>query len=157
MTHFGPGLQRLACIASFIALTACGGGGSDTSTATNSGNGGSAGSGSTGTTTTTPAALGATRSGEGTYYGATGEGACSFDASSNRMVAAMNHTDYAGSAACGEYVTVTGPKGTITVRITDECPECAAGDIDLSGEAFALIADRWPVACPSPGRSWQPS
>jgi expansin (peptidoglycan-binding protein) len=135
MTHFGPVLRRLACIASFITLAACGGGGTDTSTTT-SGNNGSAGSGSTGTTTTT-VALGTTRSGEGTYYGATGEGACSFDASSNRMVAAMNHTDYAGSAACGEYVTVTGPKGKVTVRITDECPECAAGDIDLSAEAFS--------------------
>jgi expansin (peptidoglycan-binding protein) len=144
MTHFGPVLRRLACIASFITLAACGGGGgSDTSSATTSGNNGSAGSGSTGTTTTT-VALGTTRSGEGTYYGATGEGACSFDASSNRMIAAMNRTDYAGSAACGAYVTVTGPKGKVTVRITDECPECAAGDIDLSAEAFALIAD--PVA-----------
>ncbi|HEY9025355.1 MAG TPA: expansin EXLX1 family cellulose-binding protein [Burkholderiaceae bacterium] len=84
------------------------------------------------------------RSGQGTYYGATGQGACSFDASSDLMVAAMNDTDYAGSAACGEYATITGPRGTVTVRITDECPECAAGDIDLSAQAFAKIAD--PVA-----------
>lgn len=57
------------------------------------------------------------------------------------MIAAMNHTDYAGSAACGEYVAVTGPKGKVTVRIVDRCPECKPGDIDLSEQAFAKIAD----------------
>lgn len=57
------------------------------------------------------------------------------------MVAAMNQTDYAGSAACGEYVSVTGPKGKVTVRITDRCPECRPGDIDLSEQAFAKIAE----------------
>jgi len=144
MTHFGLALRRLACIASLIAMAACGGGSGATTAASTPGNNGSAGSGTTGTTTPAAATLGTTRSGEGTYYGATGEGACSFEASTDRMVAAMNHTDYAGSAACGEYVTVTGPNGTITVRITDVCPECAAGDIDLSAEAFAKIAD--PVA-----------
>jgi expansin (peptidoglycan-binding protein) len=60
------------------------------------------------------------------------------------MVAAMNGPDYAGSAVCGEYVAVTGPKGSVTVRITDQCPECKKGDLDLSVEAFARIAD--PVA-----------
>jgi expansin (peptidoglycan-binding protein) len=68
------------------------------------------------------------------------------------MVAAMNHVDYAGSAACGEFVEVTGPNGTVTVRITDQCPECAAGDIDLSEQAFAAIAD--PAAGRVPIR-WQ--
>lgn len=146
MTLFRLALRRLACIVSLIALAACGGGGdSGTSTAAPAyGSTGSTGSGSTGTTTPATVVLGTTHSGEGTYYGATGEGACSFDASTDLMVAAMNPTDYAGSAACGEYVSVTGPKGTVTVRITDLCPGCAAGDVDLSAEAFAKIAD--PVA-----------
>lgn len=91
-------------------------------------------------------ALSATSTGEGTFYGATGQGNCSYDPvpAGQRLIAAMNLTDYAGSAACGEYVTVTGPKGTVTVRITDKCPECKPGDIDLSEEAFPKIAD--PVA-----------
>ena len=101
--------------------------------------------------TTTP--LSTVRSGEGTFYGATGAGNCSFDATpQDLMVAAMNASDYAGAAACGEYVTVTGPRGSVTVRIVDQCPECQSGDIDLSAEAFALIAE------PSAGRvpiSWQ--
>lgn len=97
---------------------------------------------------TAPAPAGALSpayTGEGTFYGATGGGNCSFDPSpGNLMVAAMNHTDYAGSAACGEFVAVTGPRGSVTVRITDQCPECRPGDIDLSEQAFATIAD--PVA-----------
>ena len=110
--------------------------------------------GSTGSTgTSTGQALGPVHTGSGTFYGATGEGNCGFDASpGNLMVAAMNHADYAGSAACGEYVEVTGPNGIVTVRITDQCPECAAGDVDLSTQAFAAIAD------PSAGRvpiSWK--
>lgn len=118
--------------------------GSGTGTSPGAGDGGS-GSSST--------VLGARRSGDGTFYGATGEGNCSFDASpGNLMVAAMNQVDYAASAACGEYVAVTGPKGSVVVRITDQCPECASGDIDLSAQAFAAIAD------PAAGRvgiSWE--
>lgn len=95
--------------------------------------------------------------GEGTYYDATGAGNCSFDPSpQDLMVAAMNHTDYAQAALCGAYVEVIGPKGSVTVKIVDRCPECAPGDIDLSKEAFALIADlvagrvpiRWRIVSP---------
>lgn len=84
-----------------------------------------------------------THSGEGTYYGATGTGNCSYPATPNNlMVGAMNQTDYANSAICGAYVTLTGPKGTATIRIVDRCPECKPGDIDLSVEAFDKIAER---------------
>jgi len=57
------------------------------------------------------------------------------------MVAAMNNTDYANSAVCGGCILLTGPSGSVTVRIVDRCPECAPGDVDLSAEAFALIAN----------------
>jgi expansin (peptidoglycan-binding protein) len=56
------------------------------------------------------------------------------------MVAAMNAPDYAGSAACGSCVRVSGPKGEITVRIVDLCPECPRGNLDLSPQAFERIA-----------------
>lgn len=83
------------------------------------------------------------RTGEATYYNeADGTGNCMFDATpSDLMVAAMNHTDYATAAMCGAFVEITGPKGVVTVRIVDRCPECPAGDIDLSPQAFARIAD----------------
>ena len=57
------------------------------------------------------------------------------------MVGAMNQTDYANAAICGAYVEVTGPGGTITIRIVDRCPECPAGNIDLSPLAFSQIAE----------------
>ena len=79
--------------------------------------------------------------GEATYYDADGSGNCSFPASpGDLMVAAMNEVDYAGSAACGACVELTGPAGSVQVRIVDRCPECPVGDIDLSPEAFAAIA-----------------
>jgi expansin len=96
--------------------------------------------------TTTPTgpgpALGQPEPGQATYYGATGAGNCSFDASPGDLdVAAMNHVEYANSAVCGEGVHVVGPKGDVTVRIVDQCPECAQGALDLSQQAFAKIAD----------------
>ena len=135
----------------FVAATlaACGGGGGDSpSTSATPAPPAVTSPPAAGTPTPTPAptlpaeALSALYTGDGTFYGATGEGNCLFDASpDNMMVAAMNQKDYAGSAACGEYIVVTGPKGKVTVRITDRCPECAPGDVDLSAQAFAKIAD----------------
>lgn len=79
--------------------------------------------------------------GDGTYYDADGSGNCSFDPTGDLMIGAMNHTDYADSAACGACVHIEGPSGAVTVRIVDQCPECAPGDIDLSPEAFEKLAD----------------
>jgi expansin (peptidoglycan-binding protein) len=77
-----------------------------------------------------------------TYYSATGDGACMFGPTpGDLMVAAMNAEEYDNAAVCGEYVYVTGPQGVVTVRIVDLCPECKAGHLDLSREAFAHIAD----------------
>ncbi|KUO14685.1 hypothetical protein AQJ91_45530 [Streptomyces dysideae] len=87
---------------------------------------------------------GLTYSGEGTFYGATGVGNCLYDATSDIGIAALNHTDYDNSRMCGAYLKVKGPRGEITVKIVDRCPECAPGDIDLGERAFARIAD--PVA-----------
>jgi expansin (peptidoglycan-binding protein) len=81
--------------------------------------------------------------GDGTYYTtADGTGNCSFDPSPNDlMIGAMNHTDYSASAVCGSCVELTGPKGTIKIRIVDQCPECLPGDIDLAPQAFDLMAE----------------
>lgn len=83
-----------------------------------------------------------TRTGEATYYDADGSGNCSFDPSpDDLMVAAMNAPDYDTAAWCGGCVEVDGPAGTVVVRITDQCPGCSSGDLDLSREAFAQIAE----------------
>ena len=80
-----------------------------------------------------------TFTGEATYYDANGTGACGFAASSNFLVAAMNGAQYK-KALCGQCVAVTGPQGMVTVRITDLCPGCKAGDLDLSMTAFGMIS-----------------
>jgi expansin (peptidoglycan-binding protein) len=83
----------------------------------------------------------ADESGNGTYYAADGTGNCSFDASPNDlMVAAMNAPDYNHAAWCGACVAVTGPNGQVVVRVVDQCPGCAHGDLDLSQQAFQMIA-----------------
>ncbi|MCT9137850.1 RlpA-like double-psi beta-barrel domain-containing protein [Streptomyces violarus] len=76
------------------------------------------------------------------YDAADGDGACLYGPSPDLMVAAMNHTDYETSRACGAYILVRAANGaSVTVRITNECPlPCAPGQLDLSKEAFAKLA-----------------
>jgi expansin (peptidoglycan-binding protein) len=81
--------------------------------------------------------------GVATFYDAgNGDGACLYGPSDDLMTAAMNHTDYESSKACGAYVLVRAANGaSITVRITNECPlPCAPGQLDLSAQAFAKLA-----------------
>jgi expansin (peptidoglycan-binding protein) len=80
-------------------------------------------------------------SGKATFYAATGAGNCSFDTVSTPLVVALGPADYRSGAACGGYLDVTGPKGTVRVKVVDQCPECAAGHLDLSREAFTRIAN----------------
>ncbi|MFF8535004.1 expansin EXLX1 family cellulose-binding protein [Streptomyces sp. NPDC015532] len=102
-----------------------------------------------GTTATTASLAGRIRPGVGyrgvatTYDAGTGDGACSYGPSDDLMTAAMNHTDYETSKACGAYVLVRAAGGaTVTVRITNECPAgCAPGQLDLSAQAFARLAN----------------
>lgn len=87
-------------------------------------------------------AVPADETGDGTYYAADGTGNCSFDASpDDLMVVAMNHPDYADAQWCGACLAVTGPKGTVNVRVVDQCPECKTGDLDMAPQAFDMIAD----------------
>jgi expansin (peptidoglycan-binding protein) len=88
-------------------------------------------------------ALGEMKSGEGTYYDfANGDGACMFGPSPDAMdIAALNKPDWSGSSLCGACAEVTGPKGSVTIRIVDQCPECKTGDLDFSPQAFGKIAD----------------
>jgi expansin (peptidoglycan-binding protein) len=79
--------------------------------------------------------------GEATHYEADGTGKCSFEASGDLLVAALNGTDYARGSWCGACLVVAGPDDTeIIVRVVDKCPGCKQGDLDLSEEAFALLA-----------------
>lgn len=92
---------------------------------------------------------GASYEGVATFYDtANGDGACLYGPTDDVMTAAMNHTDYETSRACGAHVLVRAANGaSVTVRITNECPlPCAPGQLDLSAQAFAELA------APSAGR-----
>jgi expansin (peptidoglycan-binding protein) len=88
---------------------------------------------------------GVTYRGKATFYDAgDGDGACGFGPASSLMIGAMNETDYESAKACGATVLVRAANGaSVTVRITNLCPlPCARGQIDLSPQAFAKLADR---------------
>ena len=115
-----------AGLGALLAATACSGDATTGTAVASAGDGGDAASG-------TGAPFGDVHDGVATYYDATGAGACSFDPTPGDLdVAAMNAPEFAGSAVCGECVAVTGPRGSVTVRIVDLCPECLAGHLDLS-------------------------
>ncbi|WP_051466377.1 expansin EXLX1 family cellulose-binding protein [Pseudofrankia saprophytica] len=81
-------------------------------------------------------------SGPATHYDADGGGNCMFDRLNDPAmpVVAMNELDYENARACGAYIEVTGPGGSTVVKVTDRCPECGAGHVDLSPQAFERIA-----------------
>src|SRR5580693_6329361 len=93
--------------------------------------------------TGTGAAAGAQTSGEATHYelASGGMGNCSYPSPpAGQLYVALPPSEYGSSAACGSYLQVSGPDGSVTVEVVDQCPECQAGHIDLSEQAFARIA-----------------
>jgi expansin len=82
-----------------------------------------------------------TVSGIATHYVLTGLPNCSYSTPpANGLFVALSPSEYDGAAACGGYLNVTGPDGSVTVQVIDQCPECATGHIDLSEAAFAQLA-----------------
>lgn len=69
----------------------------------------------------------------------TGQNACEFGNLGSYFetyFGAMNKAQFGGS--CGKCVAITGAtRRRVVVKIVDECPECAYGDIDLSTKVRA--------------------
>jgi len=82
-----------------------------------------------------------TGTGEATFYTEIESNACNLPVAAGDLVAAFTDDDFAGSAACGRCLRVSGPLGSVVVTVTDLCPGCSPGDVDLSPDAFAAIAD----------------
>jgi expansin len=55
--------------------------------------------------------------------------------------ASLPPRSYASGRACGSYLDVYGPRGTVRAEVVDVCTDCAAGTVNLSRAAFARIAD----------------
>jgi expansin (peptidoglycan-binding protein) len=83
----------------------------------------------------------AAHSGKATFYDLNGgESNCSYpSAPADDLFVALGPEQYSKGAACGTYLDVTGPKGKVRVKVTDSCPECDAGHLDLSRTAFKKI------------------
>lgn len=77
---------------------------------------------------------------EATHYVLAGLPNCSYSPPADGLYVALPAPEYASAAQCGSYLQVTGPDGTVRVEVIDQCPECAAGHIDLSETAFARLA-----------------
>jgi len=78
--------------------------------------------------------------GKATFYDLAGTtGNCSFKPPADDLYVALSRTEYTGALACGSYLDVTGPGGTVRVKVFDTCPECTVGWIDLSRSAFKKI------------------
>jgi expansin (peptidoglycan-binding protein) len=76
-----------------------------------------------------------------TYYASGGLGNCSYPSPpADRLYAALSPSEYRSATACGGYLQVKGPDGSVRVKVIDQCPGCAAGHIDLSESAFARLA-----------------
>jgi expansin len=80
--------------------------------------------------------------GEATHYVlSAGGGNCSYPSPpASQLFVALSPSEYDSAAACGSYVQVTGPDGSVTAEVIDQCPPCQAGHVDLSEQAFARIA-----------------
>jgi expansin len=83
-----------------------------------------------------------TVTGIATHYVLTGLPNCSYSPPpANGLFVALSPSEYDSAAACGGYLSVTGPNGnSVTVQVVDQCPECASGHLDLSEPAFAELA-----------------
>jgi hypothetical protein len=70
-----------------------------------------------------------------------GTGNCSYPSPpAGGLYVALSPSEYDGAAACGGYVEVSGPDGSVSAEVIDQCPPCASGHIDLSEAAFSRIA-----------------
>ncbi|KAI3444104.1 hypothetical protein Pfo_000769 [Paulownia fortunei] len=84
--------------------------------------------------------------GTATFYTTYIPSACFGFQDQGTMIAAANPALYNNGAACGRSYRVrcTGANcrnGEVTVRIVDLCPGCGPNQLDLSREAFSIIAD----------------
>jgi hypothetical protein len=76
------------------------------------------------------------------YNPGSGQGTCSFGLlPADGLYVSLGAPQYAAGAACGSYLDITGPAGTVRAQVVDNCPGCANGGIDMSAAAFRRVAN----------------
>ncbi|KIP09285.1 hypothetical protein PHLGIDRAFT_18677 [Phlebiopsis gigantea 11061_1 CR5-6] len=106
------------------------------------------------------------------YY-ETGEGACGAFNKDSDFIVALNSAQYDGGSHCFATITITANGKTTQAQITDECPGCPYGGLDLSPGLFSYFASEdagiiygsWdfgsgskpsPTPTPTPTSTWSP-
>ncbi|HTU06913.1 MAG TPA: expansin EXLX1 family cellulose-binding protein [Trebonia sp.] len=80
-------------------------------------------------------------SGIATHYVLQGLPNCSYPSPpADGLFVALSPGEYDSAAACGGYLEVHGPDGSVRVEVIDQCPGCGDGHIDLSETAFSALA-----------------
>jgi expansin (peptidoglycan-binding protein) len=62
--------------------------------------------------------------------------------------AALSPRQFAHGHACGTYLEVRGPSGTVRAEVVDLCPSCRSTTVNLSRSAYDRIGDPRPGAVP---------
>jgi len=76
------------------------------------------------------------------YVCETEESACGLPCPDDSLWVAINSTDFRDSKTCSACMEVTGPLGTVTVEVVENCGgACVDGEIELSRAAFELIGE----------------
>ncbi|CAG8723683.1 11588_t:CDS:1 [Ambispora leptoticha] len=97
---------------------------------------------------------GGSHSGDGTYFNP-GLGACGEQDNDSSMIVALAAPDFDPSTPngnpnkntlCGRGIRIYYNGKSVDGKVTDRCPECKSGDVDMSPAMFDTIAD------PSQGR-----
>jgi len=74
-----------------------------------------------------------------TFYQA-GMGACGRRNSGSDFIVALNQPQYGSGADCFKEITITANGKTHGATITDECPSCPEGALDMSEALFTFFA-----------------
>jgi len=69
-----------------------------------------------------------------------GRGACGATNGPNDFIVALNSAEYNGGAHCFQMITIIVNGKTAVAQITDECPGCGPGGLDLSNGLFEFFA-----------------
>ncbi|PLW34210.1 hypothetical protein PCASD_15019 [Puccinia coronata f. sp. avenae] len=81
-------------------------------------------------------------SGKGTWF-IPDTGACGDVNSKSDYIVAMNYAQYQNGSPCHKMVVIKNKSNSkvVKAKVTDECPSCAYGSLDLSPAAFQALGD----------------